>query len=237
MTPRLYINTSLKQGSQIQLEDSQLHYLRNVLRLTLGSPLQLFNGRDGEWEAHIETYSKKSGTLICNKRLRDQRAEVPLTLMCALIKPARLEFLIEKATELGISDIQPLVTDRCSIRKLNTERLLAHAVEAAEQSERLTIPKIHHILSLREAVLAHEQDILWADESREQKGTIVETLKSYPIRALLIGPEGGFSQPEKEFLLSQPKVHPVHMGPLILRAETAGIALISAYQTHTGAWR
>jgi 16S rRNA (uracil1498-N3)-methyltransferase len=237
MTPRLYVTDILSTGSRLHLEGAPLHYLKNVLRLPQGAVVNLFNGRDGEYQSQIETYSKKSMTLLCETQLREQQTQLPLTLMCALIKHTRLEFLVEKATELGVSDIQPLVCDRCSYRKINVDRLGMHAIEATEQSERLNVPDLKQLKSLREAILNFSGDILWADESRDQTLNIFETLNKISISAVLIGPEGGFSDLEKEFLRSQPKVHPVHMGSLILRAETAGIALISAYQAQSGAWR
>jgi 16S rRNA (uracil1498-N3)-methyltransferase len=237
MTTRLFVTDPLSGENTLHLEDARLHYLRHVLRLAPGDHILLFNGMDGEWQANIEAYSKKAATLVCTRLIREQHSEPPLTLMCALIKPSRLEILVEKATELGVSHIQPLVSDFCSIRKMNTERLTSHAIEAAEQSERLTVPAIQELLSLREAVQGYDGEILWADESRDQTGSIGEVLKNKNISAILIGPEGGFSDLEKTYLKSQAKVHPVHMGQLILRAETAGIALISAYQSHTGAWR
>ncbi len=237
MIPRVYITQALGQDCSLQLEDEQFHYIKNVIRLPSGAPILLFNGTDGEWQAHIDTYSKKTASIVCSKMTRAQTSTNPLTLMCSLIKPSRLEILIEKATELGVSHIEPLASDHCSYRKINTERLNSHAIEAAEQSERLTIPIIHHVQSLREAIQNHQGEILWADETRDQAGSLFDTLNNHKITALLVGPEGGFSQKEKEFLRAQPKVHPIHMGKLILRAETAGIALISAYQTYSGAWR
>jgi len=237
MIPRVYITQALGQGNSLQLEGEQFHYIKNVLRLPTGAPILLFNGTDGEWQAHIESYSKKAASILCNTQTRAQTETPPLTLMCSLIKPSRLEILIEKATELGVSHIEPLISDHCSFRKINTERLNSHAIEAAEQSERLTIPTIIPLQSLREAIQNHQGEILWADESRDQTGSLFDTLHNHKITALLVGPEGGFSQKEKEFLRTQSKVHPIHMGNLILRAETAGIALISAYQAHSGAWR
>ncbi len=237
MIPRLYITEPLEIGHSLHLNDAQLHYIRHVLRLNGGDHVHLFNGTDGEWQAQLDIFSKKAASLLCLKQLREQSKASPLTLMCALIKPARMELLIEKATELGVSDIMPLVTDHCAIRKMNTERLASHAIEAAEQSERLSVPEIHRLQSLREAITDYKGHILWADESRDQSATLYQTLETNPISAILIGPEGGFSELEKDYLRTRNNVYPVHMGSLILRAETAGIALISAYQSHSGAWR
>lgn len=237
MIPRLYVIEPLAAGHSLHLTEAQLHYVRQVLRLNTGDHVHLFNGKDGEWQATLDIFSKKSASLMCHNQLRHQNDEKNLTMMCALIKPARLELLVEKATELGITSILPLVTDHCSIRKMNIDRLQSHAIEAAEQSERLSVPQIDALQSLREAVTHFKGQILWADETRGQSATLKQALDEHPISAILIGPEGGFSDAEKEFLRARENVHPVHLGQLILRAETAAIALISAYQAHSGAWR
>lgn len=237
MVPRLYISSPLSASAELTLTDAPLHYIRNVMRLPEKSYVHLFNGTDGQWQARIDEYSKKSARLTCTEMMRPQTPEKPLTLMCSLIKPARLEFLMEKATELGVTHIQPLVSDHCSVRRVNNDRLTSHTIEAAEQSERLSIPQIHEITSLREAVATFEGQILWADESRGQSQSILDVFAKTTISALLIGPEGGFSPAEKDYLHAQPNVHPIQMGPLILRAETAGLALIAAYQTNCGTWR
>jgi 16S rRNA (uracil1498-N3)-methyltransferase len=237
MTPRLYVKDTLQSGNKLQLDEAKLHYLKNVLRLPQGAQLRLFNGIDGEYAAHIGMYHKKFVEIICEEHTREQRNPQKIGLMFALIKPARQEFLIEKATELGASDIYPLVTDHCTYRKINTNKLATYTTEAAEQCERLTVPVIHGLMSLQEGVLSYEGKILWADESRDTTETLREVLEKHDISSVLIGPEGGFSEKEKTFLRSQDHVYPVHLGELILRAETAGIALLSAYQAHSGAWR
>lgn len=237
MIPRLYIREPLGTGFLIPLRENQLHYLRHVLRLTPGQTIHLFNGRDGEWQAEIHVYNKKEGTLKCLELLKEQREEPKLVLMCALIKPQRMEFLMEKATELGVTSIIPLLTDHCTIRKINIERLEHHCTEAAEQCERLSVPTLNSISSLREALPLIKDEILWADESRDQPATFLDVVQDKKITTILIGPEGGFSEAEKEFLRGRPNVNPVHLGKLILRAETAGIAMISALQAHSGAWR
>lgn len=236
MIPRIFIDTALQNGLSVTLSDQQAHYIRNVLRLTKDSKVLLFNGSDGEWMANIAELTKKHTSLICTSQTKPQREPVHLKLICALIKPQRIEWLVEKATELGVTHIQPIVTDHCHIRKTNLERLKTYAIEAAEQSERLSVPVIHDVLDLRAAVHNIKEEILFADESRDQQAFLKDVMTQNKINSILIGPEGGFSDTEKAYLYSRKNIHPVHLGSNILRTETADIALIAAIQAICGDW-
>lgn len=237
MIPRLYSPEPLYEKAIIPIERDAFHYLKNVLRLQENAEVRLFNGKDGEWEAHLTDLGKKNGSFLCINRLAEQRSMPPITMMCSLIKPSRMEILLEKATELGVTHIQPIVTEYCNVRKFNMDRARAQTLEASEQSERMDIPEILPLLSLQEAIAKQKGHILWADETRDQKHSITKELAKSQVSGLLTGPEGGFSEKEKAFLQAQPHVIPVHLGPLILRAETAGIVLLALYQAQTEAWR
>lgn len=237
MKPRLFVDHALIKSEPLELTGSQLHYLRHVLRLSQGSEVLLFNGQDGEWEAILQQYTKHAGILVSREKIREQTQEKELILICVLIKPNRLELLIEKATELGVTKIIPVVSDYCSVRKMNMDRLRMHAIEAAEQSNRLTVPEIQEPQLLRAIIGQYPSSILWADESRENTQSLFETLSQHKVSTILIGPEGGFSEKERDYLREQEKILAIHLGPLILRAETAGIAVLAAVQAIAGAWR
>lgn len=233
MIPRLYITESLKENSILTLEDEQFHYLKNVLRLSEAAKIKLFNGRDGEWEAELTNIEKRKASMRCTRQITIQHHRPPITLMFAPIKPARMDILVEKATELGVTQLQPVLCAYGNIRKINIDRMQSQVIEASEQSERLDIPAIKPLMPLATAIAEHSGCVLWADESRTQTAKFKDAISTHDITGLLIGPEGGFSPEEKNFLASQPKVIPVSLGPLILRAETAGIVMLALYQAQT----
>lgn len=236
MIPRLYTQETLKIHALIDLDEYQTHYARNVLRLTSGSIIRLFNGKEGEWSASIKEMSKKRITLQCMENIRAQEKGHEVILIQALIKPARFAFLLEKVTELGITKILPVITDFTQIRKINLQRMQLQLIEASEQSERLSVPEISAPQKLHD-VLAHlSSPVYWADETRDAQ-TYFDALQKTQAHTLLVGPEGGFSEKEKEYLRSLPYIIPVHLGPQILRAETAGIAMTVLYQAVQGTWR
>lgn len=221
---RLYCREDLKAGAGIILNAKPLHYLVNVLRLKTGDRVRLFNGRDGEWETAITGRAGKNLTLRTIRRLRAQAAEPGPVLMFAPIKKARLDFLTEKAVELGVSVLIPVITRHTQYAKLNTDRLRARVIEAAEQCERLTVPEVREPEPLLQALSYAPDTLLFADETGEGQPFADMDMTADRSTALLVGPEGGFSADERSRILASDQTVAVDLGPRILRAETAALA-------------
>lgn len=216
------------------LNNGQAHYLAHVLRLPLGGEVLVFNGRDGEWLCHLQRADKKGGLVLCATQTRLQIQLPALTLLFAPVKGDRTDYVVEKATELGVTRLVPILTARTIVRKPNLDRLRARAVEAAEQCERLCVPMLSEPCALDRLFDSPNGDgvILFADEAGDAH-TIAQAMGDThtPPSALLIGPEGGFTPEERTRLRQLPHVRPVSLGPHILRADTAaiaGLALMSA---------
>lgn len=239
-TPRLYIDVTLNQGSLVEPPPEQAHYLLHVLRLKVGEIVRLFNGRDGEWKASVTNLSKRSLTLSIEEQTREPQADTDLWLCAAPIKKAHFEYMIEKATELGVAVIQPILTARTQIREVNLERARAIAIEAAEQSERLTIPEIRKPVTLTDLV-AHWQPARTLVVCAEWgEATPVATAFSESVRppaGILTGPEGGLAAEEFELLRTMPCAVFTRLGPRILRADTAAIAALATWQALRGDWQ
>jgi 16S rRNA (uracil1498-N3)-methyltransferase len=237
---RLYIDSHLDTGKLIPLQEHQGHYLRNVLRLTNHDSLQLFNERDGEWLATLETLSKSTATAKVSQCLRAAVAEAEVTLLFAPLKPDAMHYLIEKATELGVSCLQPLLTEFTQISKINREKITRYCVAAAEQCERLSLPHLGKLTSLKEIGQSWAEDtVLIVCLERQESMPLAQVLQQLsPAQkvAFLIGPEGGLSGRDIGVLSSYPFVKFCRMGPRILRAETAAIAALSCFQALRGDW-
>ncbi len=240
---RLYVEESLSQGGSITLDKDQSHYLANVMRSKLGSEVALFNGRDGEWAAEITDIQKRSVTLHLRGLKREQTAEPDLWLVFAPIKKARLDFIAQKATELGVSHLQPTYTRRTIVDRVKTERLHANAVEAAEQCERLTVPTIAEPAKLDVILKDWPEDrrIMFCDEtlSGEPAHTALANAGSKNTNepwAIIIGPEGGFDDIERKAIREHKNTTVVALGPRVLRADTAAMAAISLWQSALGDW-
>ncbi len=225
---RLCVAAPLAEGDGIALSAAQAHYLGAVMRRGLGGTVLLFNGRDGEFAARIETVGRDRASLRVEHRTRDQAPDPDLWLVFALLKRDATDLVVQKATELGVAALHPVITERGNTHRMNADRLTAIAIEAAEQSERLTIPRLHTARPLLDA-LAN-----WPPERR--LFAAVERIDAPRItpghgpQALLVGPEGGFMPAELEALRAHPFVTPVTLGPRILRAETACIAGLALLQ-------
>ena len=237
---RLYLSDDLIAGASLTLAEPQAHYLKNVLRLEAGATLALFNGRDGEWAARIEGFAKRTVTVAVTKQCRPQEAEADLWLLFAPLKRARIDFLVEKATELGVSLLCPVVTQRTVAERVNLERLRAHAIEAAEQTERLSVPilaepaPLDHVLARWPA----GRRLLLCDESGAAPPIAAAVQQSRAETwAVLVGPEGGFAETELDALRKLPFVSPVGLGPRVLRADTAAVAALAVLQALAGDWR
>ena len=238
---RLYVEAPLAAAASVELPTAQAHYLTNVMRLKAGDGVCLFNGRDGEWRARIDEATRKNCRLVVDGLLRPQRAEPDLWLLFAPLKKARTDYLAEKATELGASRLWPVYTRRTVADRVNLDRLRANAVEAAEQSERLTLPELREPAKLFDALQGWpaERRLILCDESGQAK-PIAEALtgaKPGDPYGLLIGPEGGFAVDELDALRKLPFVIPVGLGPRVLRADTAALAGLACLQALVGDWR
>ncbi|MFD2265277.1 16S rRNA (uracil(1498)-N(3))-methyltransferase [Lacibacterium aquatile] len=237
---RLHVAGDLTIGAEVALDEGQAHYLRNVLRLTPGARVALFNGRDGEAAAELQTLGKKSGSARVLSQTRPQTPEPDLWLLFAPLKRARVDFIAEKATELGVSRLAPVITRRTQGGRVPTDRLAAIAVEAAEQCERLSIPEVAEPVSLVDlpADWPAERRLIICDETGGGGpiASVLADLAPGPL-AVLIGPEGGFAPGELETLTDIPLVTRVSLGPRILRADTAAVAVLSVVQSLLGDWR
>ncbi|WP_262695829.1 16S rRNA (uracil(1498)-N(3))-methyltransferase [Kordiimonas aquimaris] len=239
---RLYIEESLSQGMSITFDKDQSHYLANVMRSKLGSEIAIFNGQDGEWIGEITDIQKRAVTLQLNERRREQATEPDVWLVFAPIKKARIDFIAQKATELGASLLLPIYTRRTIVDRVKTDRLHANAVEAAEQCERLTVPTIGEPVKFEKLMADWPADrrIMFCDETLSGKPahTALSNFTKVPKEpwAIFIGPEGGFDDSERSFLHNHKNAVPVSLGPRIMRADTAAMAALSLWQSALGDW-
>jgi 16S rRNA (uracil1498-N3)-methyltransferase len=225
---RLYVDAPLGEGSAVTLLAAQAHYLGTVMRRGAGDPVTLFNGRAGEFAARISTIRKDRAELMVEQKVRPQTAEPDLWLLFALLKRDATDLVVQKATELGVSELHPVITDRSNTHRMNADRLHIIAVEAAEQCERLTIPRLISPRSMLDALADWPSDRrLFAALERSNEPCLAQV--SGP-KALLVGPEGGFTMAELEALRAHPLVTPVSLGPRLLRADTACIAGLALLQ-------
>jgi 16S rRNA (uracil1498-N3)-methyltransferase len=234
-TPRLFVEEPLAQGQMLTLDGPQANYLANVMRLKSGDPVRLFDDSTGEWLAEVADSAKRSITLRLKAKLREREAVPDIWLLFAPLKKDRLHYLVEKATELGVASLQPVVTHRTIVDKPNPERLRAHMIEAAEQCDRTALPELTDQRKLA-AVLADwpaDRTLLFADEAG---GRPVSSIEGGPA-AILIGPEGGFTDDERAAIRALPQAVPISLGPRILRAETAAAAALAAWMSRFGDWR
>jgi 16S rRNA (uracil1498-N3)-methyltransferase len=237
---RLYVEAPLSPGASVQIDPDRAHYLRDVLRLAPGAPLRLFNGRDGEWRAVIGKLTKSGGTLAVEAQTRKQSPSPDLWLVFAATKRTAIDLVAEKATELGVIRLQPLITQHTHVDRVNIERLRAIAIEAAEQSERLTVPEIRPPQDIAKLLAEWPQlrrGLICTEGGAAQP--IARALAAYemdttPSWAIFIGPEGGWSAAELDAFGNNPIFTPVGLGPRILRAETAALAAIACWQAILG---
>lgn len=232
--PRLYLDHPLT--GEIDLSREQAHYFGTVLRKRIGDRVRLFNSRDGEWAAEIMTADRKSMRLSVGEQLRMPCAVPDIRLLFAPLRKHRTATVLEKATELGIRTIQPVITARTQYPKFNLERALAQIIEAAEQTERLDLPDLFAPVPL-DSALGDRRPLLFADEA----GGVPMALPTLGALSLpldiLVGPEGGFMEAEREMIRARADVHPVTLGPRILRADTAVISLLTLVQAKLGDWQ
>jgi 16S rRNA (uracil1498-N3)-methyltransferase len=238
---RLFVEAPLAAGARAELTREQFSYLTAVLRLGEGARLLVFNGRDGEWEARLTLPSRKSGALVAEARTRSQEAGADLHLLFAPLKHARLDYMAQKAVEMGASRLAPVMTRRTQAARVNLERLRANAIEAAEQCGALAVPEVAEeaTLAAATAALAPERLLIFCDEDAEVADPCAALdaggAPGRPL-AVLIGPEGGFDPAERAMLLARPSVLRLSLGPRILRADTAAVAALALVQARLGDW-
>jgi len=242
--PRLYVEQTLAAGASLTLEREQTSYLLTVLRMQAGDGVIVFNGRDGAWLARIAVPNRKSATLALAEQIAPQSPPADLWYGFAPLKTGRLDYVIQKATEMGVGRIQPVLTRYTQLRsRLKPEKLLANAIEAAEQCEILSIPLIEPEIGLPALVAGWRRHhglrrLVVCDEAAPSSSPLeaLAELAGLPV-GLLIGPEGGFAEEERALLLAQAFVIPISLGPRILRADTAAVAALAVVQATIGDWR
>jgi 16S rRNA (uracil1498-N3)-methyltransferase len=236
--PRLYLDESLHEGAEPEAAPGQGHYLGTVLRRAPGDAVILFNPRDGEWEASLAALRKDRARFAVTRQRRPPAPEPEVRLVVAALKRDAMDWLVEKATELGATSIIPVLTRRTVAERVNTARLAAIAREAAEQCERLSVPAIAEAAPLHAVLDAWEAAVpLAVAAERSEAPPLRQAASSLAAPfALLVGPEGGFERAELDDLRRRPFVLPAALGPRILRAETAAIAGLAALQALAGDW-
>ena len=238
-SPRLFVESPLVAGLTVALERAQAHYLGTVLRLTSGDRVLVFNGRDGEWSATL-ALQKRATALLVGERTREQTAPTDLHYLFAPLKAARLDYMVQKAVEMGVSRLQPVLTRHGQVSRVNAERMRANAVEAAEQCGILSPPEIAAPLALERWLAERDarRALVFCDEDAEVANPLaaLARLPRAPL-AVLIGPEGGFAADERSALVKQQNVVRLSLGPRILRADTAAVAALALVQAALGDWR
>lgn len=238
---RLYVDHPLGAGQPVPLTRDQAHYLFGVMRLGPGASVLLFNGRDGEWRAEVAEAGKKGGTLVCAEQTGPLQPPPDLWLLFAPIKKARTDFIVEKAAEMGAARIVPVQTDFTNAERIRQDRLQAHAIEAAEQCGATTVAEVTDLMPLSKLLAdwPEGRQLMFCDEALSGEASAEPTRaggRGAPW-AILIGPEGGFSEVERKRLRALPFAHAVALGPRILRADTAAVAAMTLWQMRHGDWQ
>jgi 16S rRNA (uracil1498-N3)-methyltransferase len=239
-SPRLFVDAALAAGETVALERSQSNYLGNVLRLSAGETILVFNGRDGEWQAAISGRKRPDGlTIVAQTRPQDRLPD--LAYVFAPLKHARLDYMVQKAVEMGASSLQPVLTRFTQVSRVNGERMRANVIEAAEQCGILSLADVAEPVALDRYLAGREGQrlLVFCDEAAAAANPL---LALQDMRAasngvdILIGPEGGFAEEERAILLRQPQTLRLSLGPRILRADTAAVAALALVQAALGDW-
>ena len=239
--PRLFVDAPLREGERIALDRNQSNYLGNVLRLGSGGKILVFNGRDGEWQAQIDG-RKRPDSLTIAAQTRPQDHLPDIAYVFAPLKHARLDYMVQKAVEMGASRLQPVLTRHTQVSRVNSERMRANVIEAAEQCGILSLADVAEPVALDRYLGEREQGrlLVFCDEATETHNPL-QALQQGTIATdgidILIGPEGGFAEDERALLLRQPRTLRLSLGPRILRADTAGVAALALVQAALGDWR
>lgn len=238
-SPRLYVEAPLEEGTSVTLDQRQAHYLGTVLRLSAGARVLVFNGRDGEWSATLAP-RKRATALAVGARTRAQTQAANLHYLFAPLKAARLDYMVQKAVEMGVSLLQPVLTRHTQVARVNVERMRANAIEAAEQCGILSLPDVEAPVTFARmlANLDPARRLVFCDEDAVDVDPVAALMgRPGSSMSLLIGPEGGFAEDERAALLALPNVARLSLGPRILRADTAAVAALALIQALIGDWR
>lgn len=238
---RLFVEHPLPQDAVIECTRDQSHYLRSVLRIASGAEILVFNGKDGEWRGRLEHVQKRDCRLHILEQTRAQVAGPDLHYLFAPLKRARLDYMVQKATEMGVARLQPVLTGHTIVDRVNLERMRANVIEAAEQCGVLRVPDVAEPVALTK-VIAHwpaDRTLFFADEAAEVTTPLdaFEGMETGSPTAVLIGPEGGFTPQEREKLIALQQVRTISLGPRIMRADTAAVALLALVNAVVGDWR
>jgi 16S rRNA (uracil1498-N3)-methyltransferase len=245
-TPRLFVDAPLGAGASLALDPSQANYLRNVLRRKTGEPVLVFNGHDGEWGARLAQAGRRGAALTVGERIRAQTEPLDLHYLFAPLKHARLDYMVQKAVEMGASRLQPVLTRHGQAARVNLARMRANAIEAAEQCGILTLPEVAEPAALDRLLAARDPArlLVFCDEDAEVKDPVAALTAARaragtnaPPLAVLVGPEGGFSEDERAALVKLPNMVRLALGPRILRADTAAVAALALVGAVLGDWR
>ena len=239
--PRLFVDAALNEGARIALERNQSNYLGNVLRLSAGESILVFNGRDGEWQAQIDGRKRPDGlTIVARTRPQDRLPDIAYVF--APLKHARLDYMVQKAVEMGASALQPVLTRHTQVSRVNVERMRANVIEAAEQCGILSLAEVVEPIALDRFLERRESSrlLVFCDEAADIENPIEALRQGLSAAAgidVVIGPEGGFAEEERALLLRQPRTLRLSLGPRILRADTAGVAALALVQAALGDWQ
>jgi 16S rRNA (uracil1498-N3)-methyltransferase len=249
-TPRLYVDAPLGAGARVPLDAGAGNYLRNVLRLAAGEAVLAFNGREGEWHASLAETGKRALSLTIGEQSRPQTHALDLHYLFAPLKHARLDYMVQKAVEMGAARLAPVLTRHAQVARVNLARMQANAIEAAEQCGILTLPEIAAPVTLDRMIAERDPGrlIVFCDEDAEVKDPVAALLAAReraglragapsPPLAVLVGPEGGFADEERAALIALPNVVRLALGPRILRADTAAVAALALVGAVLGDWR
>ncbi|MBX9778318.1 MAG: 16S rRNA (uracil(1498)-N(3))-methyltransferase [Xanthobacteraceae bacterium] len=243
-SPRLFIDAPLAAGARLTLDGAQANYLKNVLRLKAGDGVLVFNGRDGEWRAALADSGKRSAVLVVGEQTRPQTKPRDLHYLFAPLKHARLDYMVQKAVEMGASRLQPITMQHGQVGRINLERMRANAIEAAEQCGILNIPEVAEPVAFDRMIATREPSrvLVFCDEAADVRDPVAALASARrgtesPPLAVLIGPEGGFAEHERAALTALPNVVRLALGPRILRADTAAVAALALVGAVLGDWR
>jgi len=237
---RLFVADALFEGTRVPCSEEQASYLRSVLRLQDGDPVLIFNGRDGEWRARLAAVGKRGAALEAVSLVRAQQGGPDLHYLFAPLKRARLDYMVQKATEMGVSRLVPVLTRHTVAERVNLERMRANAVEAAEQCGILAVPDVAEPVKLAAVLDGWDASraLIFCDEAADRASPLdaLAALRQGPL-AVLIGPEGGFSPDEREMIRAVPQAVAISLGPRIMRADTAAVAALALVNAALGDWR
>jgi len=237
-TPRLHLDADLEFQRELALDREQAHYLSGVLRLGAGDPVLVFNARDGEWLAYVTEATKKAVRIRCERQLSEVKPPPDVDYCFAPLKHARLDYVVQKATELGARRLRPVITQRTIAERVNLDRMRANVIEAAEQCNLVFVPEVAEPVKLPKLLGSWEEGraLVYCDETAAIADPLSALKPLHAPAAVLIGPEGGFTGDEKAMLTSLPFVTAISLGPRIMRADTAAVAALTLVQAVLGDW-